>query len=181
MSILPISFRPFWMEMPGDPDSPVERQGQGLLFFLGICGLAAFYASLYAPSESGSWGWYPRLVKPSWVPSASWTGMVSNVFYIVLAFGIWRVWRTGAFRNVPFTLAGFACLLFLQSIWSTLFYGFQSPLLGLADLLLIALLSGLLWLTYRSIDSVAGYLWLAYFAWILVLLPINASIWWLNG
>ena len=77
-------------------------------------------------------------------------------------------------------LAGFACLLFLQSIWSTLFYGLHSPFLGMADLAATALLAAILWLTYYPIDRLAGRLWLAYLAWVAVLFPINAAIWLLN-
>lgn len=181
MPLLPPSFLPFWMEVERDPEPLVRRQGQALGFFLGICVIAAFYASSYAPSGSGNWGWYPRLAKPSWAPSTAITGPVSTLFYGVLAVAIWRIWRTGAFRTVPFTLAGFACLLFLQSIWSTLFYGLQSPLLGLADLLIICILAAILWLTYKPLDTIAARLWLAYLIWVCLLLPINAAIWWLNA
>lgn len=185
MQLLPPSFLPFWMEVEGDaqspkPPSPKQRQGHALAFFVGVCALAAFYASLYAPSGAGNWGWYPRLTKPAWAPSPAFTGPVSTLFYLVLAVSIWRIWRTGAFRTVPFTLAGFAGLLFLQSIWSTLLYGLQSPALGLADLVLIALLAAILWLTYHPIDKLAGRLWLAYLCWVVFLLPLNAALFYLN-
>jgi tryptophan-rich sensory protein len=179
MSLLPPGLLPFWM----DPDGgafPPERQGQALGLFAGICGVAAFYASLYAPSESGSFGWYPRLAKPAWAPAPAFTGPVSTLFFAVLAVSIWRVWRTGAFRTVPVTAAGFACLLFLQSLWSTLFYGLQSPLLGLLDLVAAVIVAGVLWLIYQPLDWLASRLWLAYLLWICFLVPINAAIWWLN-
>ena len=181
MPFLPPSFLPFWWEVEGEAESPLQRQGQALGLFLGVCGLAGFYASLYAPSGAGEWGWYPRLAKPSWTPSPHLTGPVSSLFYAVLAVSVWRIWRTGAFRTVPFTMAGFACLLFLQSIWSTLFFGLQNPLLGLADLLVVFLLACVLWLTYSPIDAWAGRLWLAYLLWVLFLIPVNAAIWWLNA
>ena len=181
MSLLPPSFLPFWMETERDSESPLGRQGYAFVFFFGSCSIAAIYASLYAPSDSGSWGWYPGLVKPSWAISPALSGPISTLFYGVLAVSVWRIWRTGAFRTVPFTMAGFVFLLALQSLWSTLFYGLHSPLLGLADLLLMLLLSAILWLTYEPIDAIASRLWLAYLAWILFLLPVNAAIWWLNG
>lgn len=180
MQLLPPSFLPFWMEVEGDAESPNKRQWHALAFFVTLCAVAAFYSSLYAPSRAGNWGWYPRLAKPAWVSSPAVTGPISTLFYFVLAGSIWRIWRTGAFRTVPITMAGFACLLFLQAIWSTLFYGLQSPLLGLVDLTLIALLSAVLWLTYRQIDRVAGRLWLAYLGWILFLIPQNAVLYHLN-
>jgi translocator protein len=180
MTFLPASFRPFWV----DADSPVDtarRPYRALLFFLALCGCAAFYASLYAPSGDGEWGWYPRLSKPDWLPSPSLTGPVSTLFYFVLAFAIWRIWRTGAFRTVPITLAGFLCLLLLQSIWSTLFYGLQSPALGLVDLAALLLLATVLWLIYRQMDVLAAWLWGAYILWLSFLLAVNAAIWWVNG
>lgn len=181
MRLLPPSFLPFWLEVDAGAELPVQRQWHALAFLLGICGLAAFYSSLYAPSRSGNWGWYPRLVKPAWAPSPAVTGPVATLFYFVLAVSVWRVWRTGAFRTVPFTMAGFLGLVFLQSIWSTLFYGLQSPLLGLADLSLITALAFPLWITYRQIDVLAGRLWLAYLCWLLFLLPLNAAIYFLNA
>ncbi|MFN0103147.1 MAG: TspO/MBR family protein [Bryobacteraceae bacterium] len=181
MSLLPPSFLPFWMEVKGDAGSPARGHGYALGIFFGVCGLAALYSSVYAPSGEGNWGWYPRLAKPAWAPSPAVTGPVSTGFYAVLAVTIWRIWRTGAFRTVPFTFAGFACLLLLQSMWSTLFYGLQSPLLGLADSIIVLVLAGVLWLTYNPLDTLAGRLWLAYLVWISLLLPANVAIWWLNG
>lgn len=169
------------MGEPGEISSPLRRQWMALVFFVLVCGLAALYASLYAPSASGVWGWYPKLQKPAWAPEPAWTGQVSAAYYAVLAVSMWRVWRTGAFRNVPITMAGFGAVLFLQAIWSTLFYGMHNPLLGFADLAVIALLGSVLWLTYRQLDPLAGWLWLAYLAWLGVLLAVNGAIWWLNG
>jgi tryptophan-rich sensory protein len=168
------------MEPDGVSAPPDRRQRAALGIFGGVCGAAAFYASLYAPSEAGSFGWYPRLVKPAWAPAPALTGPVSTLFYAVLAFAIWRIWRTGAFRTVPVTAAGFACVLALQSVWSTLFYGLQSPLLGLLDLAVTATLAGVLWLIYQPLDRLAGRLWLAYVVWICLLLPVNGTLWWLN-
>ncbi|MBI2689540.1 MAG: tryptophan-rich sensory protein [Acidobacteria bacterium] len=181
MPMLPPAFLPFWMEEGRDSVPPSQGQGQALGIILSICGIAAFYASLYAPSESGQWGWYPRLAKPSWALPPSFTGPVSTLFYLVLAISIWRIWRTGAFRTIPFTLAGFAFLLLLQSIWSTLFYGLKSPFLGMADLALIAVLATLLWFTYKTLDAWAAALWLAYLMWVVILFLVNTGIWWLNG
>lgn len=181
MPLLPPAFLPFWWKVDGDSITPIRRQGYALGFFFVLCALAAFYSSLYAPSVSGTWGWYPRLLKPSWLPSPAFTRAGSNVFFTVLAFAIWRIWRTGAFRTIPFTLIGFSCLLFLQAIWTTVFYGLQSPALGFADLSAVAVLAAVLWLTVRPLDALAGRLWLAYLCWTLLLLSANATIWWLNA
>ena len=81
-------------------------------------------------------------------------------------------------RNAGWNQAGYASC---QAVWSTLFYGMQSPFLGLADLAVLVPLSAVLWLTYQPLDAWAGRLWLSYLGWLLFLLPFNAAIWWLNG
>ncbi|MBM3788251.1 MAG: tryptophan-rich sensory protein, partial [Acidobacteria bacterium] len=80
----------------------------------------------------------------------------------------------------PFTGLGFVGQLFFQSMWSTCFYGMQSPALGLLDLLIVALIATMLWFTYRGMDQIAGWLWSAYLLWLYYLTSVNLAIWWSN-
>lgn len=177
MTLLPASLRPFWLE--GEDPHPGNVSGLG--GFFAVCYTAGMYAGLYAPSMEGNWGWYPKLLKPAWTPSPAWNGLAWLVMYGCMAVAGWRVWRTGTFRIVPFAAAGFALQLFLQAMWSTCFYGMQSPLLGLLDLLGVSALSAMLWFTYKAADRVAGWLWTLYLCWLGYLTAANAAIWWLNA
>ena len=157
MGFLPTSILPFWVQPYAEPTAP-RRSKAGLWAFLAVCYSAGFYASLYTPSMAGDWGWYPRLSKPAWAPSPYWTGPIWLILYACMAVAGWRVWRLGGFRLVPIAGIGFGLQLFLQSIWSTLFYGAQSTLAGLVDLVCLLGLVTTLWFTYQSIDKLAGRL-----------------------
>lgn len=180
MALLPPSILPFWMQPETEPAAPAKTK-VGLGAFFAVCYMAGFYASLYTPSMAGEWGWYPRLSKPAWAPPPSLTGPVWMILYACMAVAGWRVWRLGGFRLVPIAGIGFGVQLFLQAIWSTLFYGAQSTLAGLVDLLCLLSLVATLWFTYKSIDQLAGRLWLPYFLWLSYLTAVNGVIWWRNG
>jgi tryptophan-rich sensory protein len=168
------------MQPEAEPAAPVRTKA-GLAGFVAVCYLAGFYASLYAPSMAGEWGWYPRLSKPSWTPSPAVTGPVWTILYGCMAVAGWRVWRLGGFRLVPIAGIGFGLQLLLQASWSTLFYGAQSTLAGLVDLVCLLSLVATLWFTYKSIDKLAGRLWLPYFLWLTYLTAVHWVIWWRNG
>jgi len=180
MALLPTSILPFWIGPHPEPmAAPHSKSGLGAFF--GICYTAGMYARLYAPSMAGDWGWYPRLSKPAWAPTPQLTGPVWMVLYACMAVAGWRVWRLGGFRLVPIAGIGFGVQLFLQAIWSTLFYGSQSTLAGFVDLVCLFGLVTTLWFTYSSIDKLAGRLWLAYLMWIGFQTAVNGVIWWRNG
>jgi tryptophan-rich sensory protein len=178
MSIVPASFVPFWMQ-PAETERPTHTW-VALGAFATISAAGALYAAVYTPSLEGNWGWYQRILKPAWTPNPELAGYISVVLHMLFAIAGWRIWRTGAFRAVPFTGLGFGAVLFFQSIWSTLFYGLQSPLLGGVDFGLITLLSVLLWLTYRTIDDVAAWLWLPVVVFSAYSFSVNLAIWRMN-
>ncbi len=179
MPFLPTSILPFWVQPDAEPSAPTRTKA-GLGMFFAVCYAAGLYASQYAPSMAGEWGWYPKLVKPSWAPSPVWTGPVWMILYGCMAVAGWRVWRLGGFRLVPIAGIGFGIQLFLQAIWSTLFYGAQSTLAGFVDLVFLLALVATLWFAFKSMDKLAGRLWLPYLLWTSYLTAVNGVIWWRN-
>jgi tryptophan-rich sensory protein len=70
--------------------------------------------------------------------------------------------------------------LVLNMIWSFLFFGMQSPFLGLIDIIL-------LWFTilativmFYSISKKAAYLLIPYILWVSFAAVLNFSVWLLN-
>jgi benzodiazapine receptor len=96
--------------------------------------------------------WYASLVKPAFNPPNWIFAPVWTILYALMAFAVWRILRlplTSAARRSALTL--FFVQLTLNAAWSWMFFGANSPLLGMINivpqLLVISLLSS------RSIGS----------------------------
>ena len=125
--------------------------------------------------------WYAGLGKPSfnppnWIFAPVWTAL-----YVLMALAFWRVLRLppSPARRVASTL--FLVQLALNAAWSWLFFGAQSPLLGLLNvvpqwLVILATIAA-----FRRLDPFAGWCLLPLAAWVMFAGVLNATVWWLNG
>jgi tryptophan-rich sensory protein len=91
-----------------------------------------------------------------------------------MGIALYRVW---AYRGLV-TL--FVIHLVFNALWSILFFGLQSPLLGLLDILLLLGLIILMIVKFYRLDRIAAYLLVPYLAWVSFATLLNFSIWWLN-
>jgi tryptophan-rich sensory protein len=74
----------------------------------------------------------------------------------------------------------FGIQLVLNAIWSFLFFGLRSPLLGLVDILLLDIMV-IITINYaKSISKVAAILLVPYLVWIVVASILNFGILLLN-
>jgi len=125
--------------------------------------------------------WYPTLIKPSFNPPAWIFGPVWTLLYIMMGVAAFLVWRHGfATEGVKLALAVFAVQLFLNGLWSILFFGMHAPGWALIEI-------GLLWLAivmtivlFWRVSPTAGMLLVPYWAWVSFASVLNASLWWLN-
>jgi tryptophan-rich sensory protein len=125
--------------------------------------------------------WYAELVKPPFNPPNWVFGPVWTVLYGLMAFAAWRVMRlpqTARARHLALCL--FFIQLALNAAWSWMFFGANSPLLGLLNILpqfLVALATAGVF--YR-LDRIAGWCMLPLAAWVGFAAVLNLSIWRLN-
>ena len=100
--------------------------------FIVLCLGAGFVASSATMQSVAEW--YPTLNKPSWTPPNWLFAPVWTVLYVMMAVAAWLVWRAGHARTALFLFFG---QLLLNVAWSFLFFGAQSPLLGLINIVLM--------------------------------------------
>jgi len=148
------------------------------LFLIGALVLVfvvEFIAGLFTGVSVKSW--YLTLNRPAWTPPAWIFGPVWTLLYIMMAVSLYLVWRKGGNFAAYFF---WGLQLFLNFIWSFLFFTMQSPLLGLIDIILLwsALLITLI--LFSRISVWAAILLLPYLAWVSYALALNAAIWVLN-
>jgi translocator protein len=141
-----------------------------------------------ATSLAGAWvtarnvaPWYRELDKPAFTPPGWLFGPVWTILYGLMAFAIWRVlrlpeatpWRTAA-------LALFAAQLLLNAAWPWLFFGLNSPLAGLLNIVPQWLLVVATILAVWQVDSLAAWSLIPLAAWVGFAVVLNWTIWRLN-
>lgn len=122
--------------------------------------------------------WYRTLAKPSWNPPDWVFGPVWTTLYVMMAVAAWLVWRTRD-RVWP-AMALFFVQLALNLLWSLLFFGARSP--GLALIEVVFLWGGVLltMLAFFGRQTVAGWLFVPYLAWVSFAGVLNFAIWSMN-
>lgn len=99
----------------------------------------------------------------------------------MMGVSLYLVWSRGVDdRSVRAALSVFGIQLVLNALWSVLFFGLRSPLLGLIEIaaLWIAIVATIV-LFYR-VSRAAGLLLVPYIAWVTIAAALNGFIWSLN-
>ncbi len=126
--------------------------------------------------------WYASLQKPgfnppNWIFAPVWTAL-----YALMAFALWRILRlpSGTAGRTPAVVI-FGAQLVLNAVWSFLFFGAHSPLLGLFDIVpqLIFILATLA--LFARLDAIAGWCLVPLALWVAFAGVLNYSIWSLNA
>ena len=129
----------------------------------------------------GTQQWYPELVKPKLTPPSWIFGPVWISLYILMGIASYLVWKKGIETpGVKQALAMFVLQLLLNGLWSILFFGLRSPLLGLINILILCLMVIIVSVLFFRISRLAGNLLVPYFLWVSFAAYLNASIWYLN-
>jgi tryptophan-rich sensory protein len=144
-----------------------------------ICFLAAAFGSVFTyPSITT---WYTSLNKPFFTPPNWLFGPAWTVLYTLMAISLYLVWMKGLEnKEVKQAIYIFGIQLFLNALWSLLFFGLQSPFygfLGIVPLWIAILLT--IWKFWR-IDRNAGLLLVPYILWVSFAATLNLSVWLLN-
>lgn len=143
--------------------------------WLVLCFGAAAFGGLFGPGE-----WYARLSKPSWNPPNWIFGPVWTVLYIMMAVAAWRIWRFGGDESRRKALVLFLIQLCLNAAWSPLFFGLKQPALAFGDIVLLWFAICATTSVFFKMDRVAGWLMVAYLAWVSFAAVLNAALWRMN-
>jgi translocator protein len=127
--------------------------------------------------------WYVTIEKPSFNPPNWIFRPVWTTLFIMMGVAGGLVWNNIDTNRevVKKALVFFGIQLFLNVLWSYLFFGLQNPMLALVEIILLWLMIYETYAKFVKIDKVAGYLLLPYLAWVSFAMVLNGSIWWLNS
>jgi len=150
-----------------------------LVFAVVVSELAGIIGSIFTISAIPNW--YAGLVKPALNPPAWVFGPVWTTLYALMGIAAFLVWKNGwEKKEVKMALGVFGIQLFLNAIWSIIFFGLHSPAWALVDI--VALWLTIVWTiaVFYKISKPAAYLLLPYILWVSFALYLNYSIWILN-
>lgn len=151
----------------------------GLIVLLVLCFAAAGVGGAVTTPKIP--GWYATLAKPSWNPPNWIFGPVWSALYCGMAVAAWLVWRQGGLAGARLPLALFGVQLFLNVLWSCLFFGLQNPGLAFAEVLLLWASIAATMVVFWLRSTVAGILFVPYLAWVSFASVLNFVIWRLNS
>ena len=125
--------------------------------------------------------WYDTLQAPPLTPPNAIFGPVWSVLYLMIALSIWLYVRSPAARCRRITLWLLICHIAANAAWTFLFFGLESPLLGMIDLTFLVLTCLILIISFNRSSKPAALLLSPYFAWLLFASYLNAGFLILNG
>ncbi len=150
-----------------------------LAFSIILCEAAGIVGSVFTFPAITTW--YAALAKPAFTPPSWVFGPAWTLLYLLMGISLYLAWEKGLLKkeNRP-ALIAFGTQLALNTLWSLLFFGLRSPLLGLVciALLWISILASacLFW----KISKPAALLLLPYLAWVTFASALNYAVWTLN-
>lgn len=126
-------------------------------------------------------GWYAELVKPALNPPAWIFGPVWTTLYVLMGIAAFLIWKNGGQRgDVRLALGIFGIQLFLNAIWSVIFFGTQNPGWAFINIFLLWLVIVWTMVVFYKIAKPAAYLLVPYILWVSFAAYLNYSIWFLN-
>lgn len=150
-----------------------------LVIAIGISELAGIVGSFFTVSAIPTW--YAGLMKPALNPLAWIFGPVWTALYVFMGVAAFLVWKNGWERKgVKIALGVFGIQLFLNAIWSIIFFGLKSPGWALVDIAVLWL--AIIWtmIVFYRISKTAAWLLVPYLLWASFASYLNYSIWILN-
>ena len=146
---------------------------------IAICQLAGVAGSAFTFSKIPTW--YASINKPAFVPPNWLFGPVWITLYTLMGISLFLVLQKGMKeKDARIALLAFGTQLFLNSLWSVLFFGINALLVAFVEIIALwaAILASIM--LFCRISKRAGYLLVPYIIWVSIAALLNLSVWLLN-
>jgi len=133
--------------------------------------LAGFIGSLFTTPKISSW--YSLIIKPSFNPPNWIFGPVWTLLFILMGIALYLVWIK---KDNKLAITFFGIQLGLNTLWSILFFGLQSPLLALIEIFVLEIFILLTIKEFYKVSKKAAYFLLPYILWVSFAMILNFAI-----
>jgi len=121
--------------------------------------------------------WYAALQTPSWNPPPWLFGPAWTLLYTLMAIAAWLVWKRVGFSR-PLVL--YFVQLALNAAWTPIFFGAHQLGFALIEIVVMWIAILLTLLSFRRVNTTAGWLFVPYLAWVSFATVLNFTLWRLN-
>jgi tryptophan-rich sensory protein len=133
-----------------------------------------FIASAAGTLFTSTYGWYEYISKPAFSPPNWVFGPVWTTLYLLMGISLYIIWNSKAKKKKALTWYGIQ--LFLNAIWTPIFFGLQSPTLAFIDILLLWTAILITIISFSKISKKASYLLIPYIIWVTFAAILNLAI-----
>lgn len=159
-------------------DTAIVRKGALLIGAIIICQGAGLIGSLFTTQKIPTW--YASLVKPAFNPPSWLFGPVWISLYLLMGASLFLLFQEKESCERTRALALFGVQLFLNALWSFLFFGLESPLYGLIGIVLLLIAIILTMGANYRVSRLGAYLLIPYACWVAIATILNYFIYILN-
>ena len=124
--------------------------------------------------------WFQTLEKPFFNPPGWLFAPVWTTLYILMGVSSFLVYQSAQSAMRTLALDVYFMQLFLNFLWSWMFFWFRSPGLALINIIFLLVVILVMIRRFYGIHKLSGILQIPYLIWILFATALNASIWYLN-
>ena len=139
------------------------------------CELVGFLGTPFTISAIPTW--YTTLNKPFFAPPNWIFGPVWTLLYLLMGVAFYLIWKQGwKKKKVKTAELFFLAQLTLNFIWSPIFFGLRSPLLGLIVIVVMWVLIVMTMKKFYPLSRLAFYLLVPYLLWVSFATILNAAV-----
>ncbi len=151
-----------------------ELDVKTLLLCFGAVYLAAFIGSIFSWSGVRS-VWYfsimDKVIVPSWVFPLAW-----NILFFMIFLSLYLAWKKSKKEDKRTIAIVFAVNLFLNVLWSLIFFVFFSSAFAFYEIIALAISIGVMIFFLFRIRKLSAFLLVPYLLWVLFAGYLNFSI-----
>jgi len=126
-------------------------------------------------------GWYASIAKPFFTPPSWVFGPVWTTLFFLMGFALYLIWQEGMNKKpVKCAVKIFSIQMFLNVLWSFLFFGMQNPLLGLIEIVILWIVILITIIKFYKVSKPAAYMMIPYICWVTIATALNLAVWILN-
>lgn len=143
-----------------------------------FCQLAGLIGSIFTFPSIGNW--YKYLNKPFFNPPNWIFGPVWTILYLLMGISFYLIWQSKSKKKNNKYFLIFYMQLFLNSLWSAIFFGLHNTLLAFIEIMFLWLAISLTIISFYKISKLAALLLVPYILWVSFASILNFAIFILN-